>query len=771
MKLFILLINSIILILSEIGDFVLFYLKIIWKIIKTLIRTLISFVLFLLKSCHKLLKSVLSSSQKFRQSTVNYFGLLKFKLLLFTKNFKRKLRPKRPEKNLKKKQVKEKLVTFYPPPRQGKLKIKYFVFGILFCFIFVVLPFSGYVFLNSLPNPRELSQREIPQTTKIYDRNGNLLYQIYANENRTLVPLNTIPQNLINATISIEDKDFYHNPGFDLNAILRAALADLTGKPIQGGSTITQQLIKSTLLTPEVSISRKIKEIVLAFWAEKIYSKNQILEMYFNQVPYGGTAWGIEAASETYFGENVKDLDLAESAFLAGMPQSPTTYSPYGENPNLWKQRQKEVLTKMLELKYINQEQETQALNEPLTFQPTQTPIYAPHFVMYVKDYLVQKFGLPLVEKGGLIVKTSLDLNLQNKAQDIVAQEVNNDAYLNLTNGAALVTNPSNGDILAMVGSHDYNDPNGGNVNLTTALRQPGSSIKVVTYSAALGSGFTAASILDDSPVTYFIPGSQAYSPVNYDGQFHGKVPLRFAFANSFNVPAVKTLQKIGIANMLNLAKKMGITTWGTPSQYGLSLTLGAAEVKMTDMAVVYGTIANLGKRVDLDPLLKVTDHNGDVFYQKQAELPNQVIDAGIAYIISNILADNNARSLEFGLNSPLNIPGHTVSVKTGTSDNKRDNWTFGFTPQYLVAVWVGNNDNSPMSQTLASGITGAAPIWNKIMTLLLPSKASNITESIPSDVVTKKCQGRNEYFIKGTENTPDCNFSSAYSGKATPSH
>jgi len=770
MKFLILVINTLIFVLTEIGNFVLFLLNLAWKIIKSLIKLLISLALIVLKSPQKLLRKFLLYSKNVKGKTTDYFALSKFRLSLHIKNLKRKLRPKRKEKVVnKKKKVKEALVTFYPPPKQSKLKLKFFVIGLIFCFIFIVLPFSGYVFLSSLPNPRELSQREIPQTTKIYDRNGALLYQIYANENRTLVPLSSLPKNLINATIAIEDKDFYKNPGFDINGIGRAAIADITGKPIQGGSTITQQLIKSTLLTPEVSISRKIKEIVLAFWAEKIYTKNQILEMYFNQVPYGGTAWGIEAAAETYFGKNVKDLDLAQSAFLAGMPQAPTTYSPYGDNPNLWKQRQKEVLAKMLELKYINKDQENQAMNEALTFEVQQTPIYAPHFVMYVKDLLIQKFGLPEVEKGGLIVQTSLDLNLQNKAQDIVTEEVTNDAYLNLTNGAALVTNPANGDVLAMVGSHDYHDPNNGNVNLTTSLRQPGSSIKVVTYTAALGDGFTAASILDDSPVTYFNPGSPPYSPVNYDGAFHGKVPLRIAFANSFNVPAVKTLQAIGINNMVNLAKKMGITTWGDPSQYGLSITLGAAEVKMTDMAAVYGTIANLGKRVDLDPLLKVTDHSNDVLYEKQEELPNQVIDAGVAYIISNILADNSARSLEFGANSPLNIPGHTVSVKTGTTDNKRDNWTFGFTPQYLVAVWVGNNDNSPMSPYLASGITGAAPIWNKIMNLLLPSNASNLTEEMPDDVVMKKCQGRNEYFIKGTENTPDCNFIATPSGKVTP--
>jgi 1A family penicillin-binding protein len=769
MRLFILLINSIIFVLTEIGDFVLFYLEILWKIIKALIKPLISFVFFTLKSPQKLLRKVLSYSKNAKRKTTNDFGLLKFRFLLFTKSVKRKLRPKKKEKALKKKAIKESLITFYPPPKHVRIKIKYFVFGILFCFIFILLPFSVYVFLNSLPNPRELSQREIPQTTKIYDRNNTLLYQIYANENRTLVPLSLIPKNLVNATIAIEDKDFYQNPGFDINGIVRAAIANLTGKSIQGGSTITQQLIKSTLLTPERSISRKIKEIILAFWAEKIYSKNEILEMYFNQVPYGGTAWGIEAASETYFDKNVKNLDLAESAFLAGMPQAPTTYSPYGDAPNLWRERQKEVLNKMLELGYINKDQKTQALNENLTFQPPKTPIYAPHFVMYVKDLLVKKFGLPLVEKGGLVVTTSLDLNLQNKAQNIVAQEVNNDVYLNLTNGAALVTNPLNGDILAMVGSRDYNDPNGGNVNLTMSLRQPGSSIKVVTYAAALSKGFTAATILDDSPITYVIPGSQPYSPQNYDGAFHGKIPLRIAFANSFNIPAVKTLQKIGISNMLEFAKKMGIATWEDPSQYGLSLTLGAAEVKMTDMAVVYGTVANLGKKVALDPLIKVKNYKDEVLYQKQNELPNQVIDPGVAYIISSILADNSARSLEFGINSPLNIPGRTVSVKTGTSDNKRDNWTIGFTPQYLVAVWVGNNDNSPMSQNLASGITGAAPIWNKIMTLVLPNNASNITQKLPEDVVSKKCQGRIEYFIKGTENTADCNFIATPSAAITP--
>ncbi|MGA2911738.1 MAG: transglycosylase domain-containing protein [Candidatus Levyibacteriota bacterium] len=768
MKILISLINAIILLLTAIGDAVFFCLKLVLRIIFTLLKFILRLVAAIFRFVFKIIGISLSRSQAAKRNISNQIKLARFKLLLSVKRLKRQFRPKKKAKPSKKKVVKEAVITFFPAPKHYRLKLKYFLVGFLFCVIFVLIPFAMYSFLMSLPNPKLLTERAFPQTTKIFDRNGTLLYQIYANENRTLVPLNSIPKNLINATIAIEDKDFYTNPGFDITGILRAAVADFSGQPIQGGSSITQQLIKSTLLTPEVSITRKIKEIVLAFWAERIYSKNQILEMYFNQVPYGGTAWGIEAACETYFGKNVKDLDLAQSAFLAGMPQAPTTYSPYGNNPTLWKQRQKEVLDKMFQLGYISQKQDNQALKETLTFQPPQIPIYAPHFVMYVKDLLVQRYGLAMVEKGGLNVTTSLDLNLQQDVQQIVSDEVNNDAYLNLTNGAALVTNPSNGDILAMVGSANYDNANGGNVNLTTALRQPGSSIKVVTYAAALSDGFTAASILDDSPITYNIPGSAPYSPVNYDGKFHGKVPLRFAFANSFNVPAVKTLQKIGIPAMVSMAKQMGITTWGDPSQYGLSLTLGAAEVKMTDMATAYGTVANLGKKVDLDPILKVSNYDGSVSYQKQAELPNLVLDPGVAYIISNILADNNARSLEFGLNSPLNIPNHTVSVKTGTSDNKRDNWTIGFTPQDLVAVWVGNNDNSPMSQTLASGITGAAPIWNKIMTLLL-GNASNAPEPIPDDVVMKKCQGRNEYFITGTENTSDCNFIATPSATMIP--
>ncbi len=664
---------------------------------------------------------------------------------------------------------KPKAIKIFPLPLLS-IKIRYFILGFLLSLIFVFMPLIVIIFLQDLPSPKQLNLQKPPLTTKIFDRKGILLYQIYASQNRTLIPLSSIPKHLREATIAIEDKTFYKNSGVDIAAIIRATIADLSGKPLQGASTITQQLIKSTLLSPEITIERKVKEIILAFWTQQIYTKDQILEMYFNQIPYGGTAWGVEAASEVYFGKQTKDLSLAQSAFLAGLTRAPTIYSPFGESPSLWKGRQKEVLTKMQELKYIDSKEKEEALREELVFSTPQTPLYAPHFVMYIKDLLIKKYGLAMVEKGGLYVTTSLDLKTQDMVQKIVTEEVEKNAYLNLTNGASIVTNPKNGDILSMVGSRDYSDPTSGNFNVTIALRQPGSSIKAVTYAAGLTNGFTAATILEDSPVTYTTFNGPSYSPVNYDGKFHGKMSLRIALANSINIPAVKILSKIGIPNMVNTAKKMGITTWNNSSNYGLAITLGAADVKMIDMATVYGVLANGGVRADLNPILKLTDALGNVLEEKPSfaqaseskKEGKQIIDPGVAFIISNILADNAARAMEFGANSPLNIPNHYVSVKTGTSDNKRDNWTIGYTPDYVVAVWVGNSDNSPMSQVLASGITGAAPIWHNIMMNLLPQASTNtsaIKLIVPQNVIQKDCIGRKEYFIKGTENSVNCNY------------
>lgn len=734
---------------------------------------ILSFVIFL-KVCDVLLTPVhalQAGIKKLTQAVTRMASTIKLRL-----TEKRRALTLRKEKTQTKKEKKPSVVSL----RKGRsarpafpratfvLKLKYFFLGAFFSLLFAFLPLLFILFLHELPSPKELSVGNIHQTTKIYDRNGVLLYQIYAQQNRTLISLNEVPKSLQDATLAIEDKNFYTHPGFDLPAIIRAFFENVSGRSFQGGSTITQQLIKSSMLTPEQLISRKIKEVILAFWTERMYSKRQILEMYFNQIPYGGTAWGVEAAAEVYFGKAVKELTLAESAFLAGITAAPSTYSPYGPNPTRWKNRQKEVLSRMVSLHYITKEESLAAEKEVLKFQPVQTAIKAPHFVEYVKNLLIRHYGLPMLERGGLSVITSLDMSIQEESQKIVAEEVAKAAYLNVTNGAAVVTDPRNGDVLAMVGSKDFNDPNGGKVNLATSYRQPGSTVKVITYSAALSNGFTAASVVEDTPVTFPNPGGSPYTPVNYDGRHFGRVPLRFALANSLNIPAVKTLNRIGIPTMVTMAKEMGVSSWSDPDSYGLSVTLGGAETTMLDMATVFGTLADNGKRTDLNPILKITDAKGAVLEQKQQSFKPQVLDDSVAFIISDILSDNQSRATAFGPNSILSIPGHTVSVKTGTSDNKRDNWTIGYTDNRVVTVWVGNNDNSPMSPTLASGITGAAPIWNRIMTGLL-KKTPGKKRVIPSDITQRACFGRMEYFVKGTEGSAICSRSPQVSQAPPP--
>lgn len=656
---------------------------------------------------------------------------------------------------------KPRLVRLPPPPAVIKIPVskteqtKSFIAGICITVLFVFLPYNAYEWLKALPNPHLLTRRDLEVTTKIFDRHGTLLYEIYTDQNRTPLPLTQIPKQLQEATISIEDKNFYYHPGFSVSGIARAARETLFNNQVQGGSTITQQLIKSALLTPEVSVTRKIKEILLAFWAERIYSKDQILEMYLNQVPYGGTAWGVEAAAQTYFGKSVADLNLAESAILAGLPAAPSEYSPFGAHPEKAFERQQEVLRRMTEDHYITQQQEQDTLATPIKFAQQTTAIRAPHFVMYVKDILEKEYGPRLVEQGGLRITTSLDLSIQEKTENIVRTQVDALASLRVGNGAALVTNPKTGEILAMVGSKDYFDiARDGNVNVTTALRQPGSSIKVVNYAAALEDGFTPATILDDSPVVYQYPGGPSYAPVNYDGKFHGLVPLRYALANSYNVPAVKTLAKIGVPAMVAKGQAMGIESWADPSRFGLSLTLGGGDVTMLDMARVFGTLANSGKKVDLMPILEVTDYAGNVLEKHTQQTGVQAVKPEIAWILSNILSDNIARIPAFGPNSSLVVAGKTVSVKTGTTNDKRDNWTIGYTPSYLSVVWVGNNNNAPMNPYLTSGITGAAPIWHDIMTSLLANKPDEVAP-MPNNIVTILCYyGRPEYFVKGTEPT-----------------
>ncbi len=635
------------------------------------------------------------------------------------------------------------------------LKFRYFSLGVILTLI-ALFAFQSYRFVEALPDPANIGKTNYSLSTHIYDRNGKLLYEIYRDQNRTPVTLNQLPSYVGQATIAIEDKDFYHHGGISLTSGIIRAIRDMAiEKNLQGGSTITQQLVKTALLTPDRTIQRKIKEIILALWAERLFTKNQILEMYLNQVPYGGASYGIEEAAKLYFDKDAKDLTLVEAATLAGLPQAPSLYSPYS-NPQMALTRRNEVLKAMYDQKYINKETYEKAINTQLDFKPLATTIHAPHFVFYVKSQLENAYGINQVEEGGLKVTTTLDLDIQEEAEKILNEELAKVKYLNITNGAVLVTRPSTGEILAMVGSANYFATPSGAFNVTTALRQPGSSIKPVMYSLALQKGYTAATILDDSPVVFQSAGAPPYQPVNYDLRYHGKVPLRYALANSFNIPAVKVLNTIGVPNFLDYAQKMGISTWtDNPSHYGLSLTLGGGEVTMLDMATAYGVLANRGYKIPPTYYLKI-DGNNDVSSREFHPFKIREIDEGITYIISDILSDNFARQWEFGTNSGLEIPGYKVAVKTGTTDNKKDNWTIGYTPDFLVIVWVGNNDNTPMNQALASGITGAAPIWHRVMTYLLKNYGGgNQWYLQPDDVVAKKCYyGRKEYFLKGTEKT-----------------
>jgi len=647
------------------------------------------------------------------------------------------------------------------PKIKFPVKIKYFLLGCSITLIFVSI-LQSYFFIRELPSPYNIGKINYPLSTHIYDRNDTLLYEIYREQNRTPVILKELPPYVAEATIAIEDKDFYRHQGVAVfSGMIRAVKEMIINKNLQGGSTITQQLVKTALLTPERTLSRKIKEVILAIWTEKIYSKEQILEMYFNQVPYGGSSYGIEEASKTYFGKKAKDLTIEEAALLAGLPQAPSLYSPY-INPEIALKRRNEVLTSMKNQGYINEESKVKSQKSKVEVLPPKTAIRAPHFVFYSKNQLENYYGIKTVEEGGLKVKTTLDYKIQEQAEKILKEELDKINYLNVTNGAILITRPSTGEILAMVGSVDYFNQPTGAFNVTTALRQPGSSIKPIMYSYALQKGYTAASILDDSPAVFNIAGSESYRPVNYDNKFHGKVPLRYALANSYNIPAVRTLNNLGVDNFIDFATKMGINTWNDRSRYGLSLTLGGGEVTMVDMAEAFGVIANQGYRMPINYFQKIEDNTGNIL-REMTPFKIKEIDPAIAFIISDILSDNFARTFAFGSGSALEIPGYKVAVKTGTTNEKKDNWTIGYTPEFLVVVWVGNNDNTPMNPYLTSGITGAAPIWNRVMSYLLKNYgAGNKWYEKPDNIVEKNCYyGRKEYFVRGTENTANCSQSS----------
>lgn len=644
---------------------------------------------------------------------------------------------------------------------------KFAFLGVILFFIasFVVIP----LFAFNLPSPDKIVRRE-GFSTKILARNGEVLYDIFAEQRRTPVVLNDIPLYLRQASIAVEDKNFYKHEGFDPFGILRAFYNTLFLGKVQGGSTLTQQLVKNVLLTPERSIFRKIREFILAIQIERKYSKDQILQMYLNEAPYGGTAWGVEAAAEVYFGKKVQELSLIESAILAGFPQRPSAYSPYSGNTKAYIARTQTVLRRMREDGYITKDQEEAALGQlpGIVFQERGASFRAPHFVQYVQKILEERYGERVVEQGGLKVTTTLDLGLHDKVQDIVSEEIAKVEKQHITNGGVVVVDPETGEILSMVGSKNFNDPNyDGQVNVTLSPRQPGSSFKPFTYVTAFKKGYSAATLLMDVPTTF--PGGMGqpdYQPVNYDGKYRGPLQVRYALANSINIAAVKMLAMVGIKDVLETAYDLGITTLpptqDTLNRVGLSLTLGGGEVRLIDMTSAYSAFVNGGYRVEPMAILKVEDADGKVLEENHPEKGKRVLSEGESYLISSILSDNSARSDIFGMNSLLNIPGRQVMVKTGTTNDKRDNWTIGGNKQVMVGVWVGNNDNSEMLN-VASGVTGASPIWRRTITEYLSGKA-NITFQVPSEIVTAtvdKVSGgrasydfptRKEYFIKGTE-------------------
>lgn len=653
----------------------------------------------------------------------------------------------------------------------------------------IPLLLSLILILKDLPAPAQLTNKPIPLTTKIFDRHEKLLYNIYVSENRTIVPLSDIPVVMQKATLATEDKDFYKHGGINLvGGVLRAVKDMILYHRTEGGSTITQQLIKISLLSPEQTILRKIREAILAFWTEQIYSKDQILAMYLNRVPYGGTAYGVEEASEIYFDKHAKDINLSEAAVLAGLPVAPTYYSPFGVDPNRIINRQHEILNLMAEDGFITKSQAEEAKRIPVKFASPAAEV-APHFVAYVKDQLVAKYGEQTVEQGGLQVTTTLDLDLQNYAQASLSAEVAKQSNLKVGNGAALVTNPATGEILVMIGSTDYNASNSGKVNVTLANRSPGSSIKPLNYALGFLKGnSTTATPWIDAAFCFPAFNGQGYCPHDYDGRFHGVMQTRFALGNSENVPATKQLAVNGIEDFIATASAMGITTFTEKNRYGYSLTLGGGEVRMVDMATAFSVFANGGRRQDLMSILKVTDSNGktlednekkilDTRNNNQKNTPwdgsmtwsahnNWILPEEVTFLISHILLDDGARSATFGAGSILNIPGFPVSVKTGTTEDKRDNWTIGYMggPEpRLTAVWVGNNDNSAMSPYLESGNTGAAPIWHIIMKQALlgiapfwPVKPNNVEFlsvcSLSGLLPDHDCPTRGDYFIKGFE-------------------
>lgn len=585
-----------------------------------------------------------------------------------------------------------------------------------------------------IPDLSSFEERRIQQSTKIYDRTGEvLLYDLHQDIKRTIVPYENISRHIKNASVAIEDATFFEHAGVRPLAILRSMITNIRngGGPFSGagGSTITQQVIKNSVLVQEKTLTRKIKEVILAFRLEQVLSKDEILSHYLNESPYGGTIYGVEEASMSFFGKHASEVTLAEAAYLAALPQLPTYYSPYGRNVADLQKRKNLVLDRMFENGFITDEERIQAKEEVVEFKPqVSSGIRAPHFVMYIRDLLIQKYGEESIAERGLKVITTLDWELQEQAEKIVLERaLTNEENYNAENAALVASDPTTGHVLVMVGSRDYFDTEiDGNYNIAIADRQPGSAFKPFVYATAFKKGYTPETVVFDLKTqfsTSCAPDNKTsengcYSPENYDLKFRGPVTFRNALAQSLNIPAVKALYLAGMSDSLKMARDLGITTLTNTDQYGLTLVLGGGEVKLLEMVGAYGTFANEGVRNELQTILRIEDSAGNVLEETKPD-PKPVLDKEIARQISDILSDNVARTPLFGANSAVHFPGRDVAVKTGTTNDKRDVWILGYTPNLVVGAWAGNNDNSSMSEISGLVIT---PLWREFMDAALPS-------------------------------------------------
>ncbi len=648
----------------------------------------------------------------------------------------------------------KKISRFFKRVKKWLLKAKVKELMMIGLIIFLLLAGGLVIWISSLqlPDLSNFDQQIMSQSTKIYDRTGTvLLYDFGNSTRRTYEPLDKISPYIQDATISIEDEGFYSHGGIKVSSTIRAALADIFSlKFSQGGSTITQQVIKNALLTQDKTITRKIKEIVLSIKLEQELSKDKILELYLNETPYGGTIYGVQEAAEQFFGKNASDVDIAESAYIAALPQAPTYYSPYGSHLSDLETRKNLVLQKMKQYGYITETQYEQAVNEKVAFQDSLSGgIKAPHFVMYIRDYIEQKYGDTILQTGGLKVITTLDYDMQQKAEAVVKQYVATDAVkYHATNAGLVAIDSPTGQILAMVGSADYFDTaNDGNFNVTTALRQPGSSFKPFVYSVAFNDGYTPNTVLFDVKTQFSTTcpfystsndnSKNCYSPNDYDNKFRGPITIRNALAQSINIPAVKTLYLVGVPNAIKMAQDMGITTLTDPKEYGLSLVLGGGAVKLLDMTSAYSVFADEGVRHPDTGILSITDSVGNVLEQYQNN-PIQVLPKQTALLITDVLSDNVARTPEFGAASSLYFPGRDVAVKTGTTNDFRDMWIIGYTPSITVGAWMGNNDNSPIAKQVAGYIAG--PMWHAFMNEILPGLPNeSFDKPDPVDVSNQK--------------------------------